>query len=124
MRAKRNFDINRVEFVEHPLDSFFSGSLPVLVECVVKNAGQTFIECKDKVRNDLTRNVTIVDKIKHEKLSLLINRKDFESDDPMLQNDDKIICKCIAYSHVTNQKYTSEQAVITNSCNKMDDFLS
>ena len=113
-RRNTNLNADKVEFVEQPQDAFLSGSLPVLVECVIKNAGQSFVECQNRIRNDLTRNISIRNDIKYEKLSLLINRKDFESEtDP---TSEKLICRCVAYSHITNQKYFSDRAVITNSC--------
>ena len=108
---RHNTNLN-VEFVEQPQDAFLSGSLPVLVECMVKNAGESFVECQNRIRNDLTRNVSIRNDIKYEKLSLLINRKDFESEN----SDERLACRCVAYSHLTNQKYFSDRAIITNSC--------
>jgi hypothetical protein len=122
LRLRRNSNLNadKVEFVEHPQDAFLSGSLPVLVECLIKNAGQSFVECQNKIRSDLTRNISIRNDVKYEKLSLLINRKDFESETEQASSssssNDKLICRCVAYSHITNQKYFSERAVIINSC--------
>ncbi len=119
-RHNINLNADKVEFVEQPQDSFLSGSLPVLVECMVKNAGESFVECQNRIRNDLTRNISIRNDIKYEKLSLLINRKDFESEtDP----SEKLLCRCVAYSHITNQKYFSDRAVITNSCKCVFYFL-
>ena len=109
-----NLNADQVEFVEQPQDSFLSGSLPVLVECVVKNAGQSYIECQNKIRNDLTRNISIKNDVKYEKLSLLVNRKDFDSD----ESNERLVCHCVAFSHISNQKYFSDRAVITNSCKK------
>ncbi len=120
LRLRRNSNLNadKVEFVEHPQDAFLSGSLPVLVECLIKNAGQSFVECQNKIRSDLTRNISIRNDVKYEKLSLLINRKDFESetDQASSSSNDKLVCRCVAYSHITNQKYFSDPAVIINSC--------
>ena len=119
MRVARTLEDNQVEFIEHPQDSYLSGSLPVLVECVVRHAGQSFIECNNRMRSDVTRNISLIGGVKHEKLSLLVYRKDFESDDLGFQEaSEKLLCQCVAYSHVTHQKVTSDLAVITNSCKK------
>jgi hypothetical protein len=52
-----------VEFLEHPQDSLLTGKLPVIVQCVIKNAGLSFIECNSKPRDDVKRNVSWVNYI-------------------------------------------------------------
>jgi hypothetical protein len=107
--------LNQVEFLEHPQDSLITGKLPVLVQCAIKNAGLSLIECNNKARDDVKRNITWKENIKHETLTLFIKKKDFESKS---SNNAirRLICRCVAYSSDNIEKYNSNKAIIKNSC--------
>ena len=49
-----------VLFVQHPEDSLITGKLPVLVQCIVRNAGLAYIECNNRTIDDIKRNVSWV----------------------------------------------------------------
>lgn len=111
--AKSSRNSNSIEFLEHPQSSLLTGELPVLVQCTIKNAAQTLIECdanfKDSIKRTVSRDDDTASKV--ETLSLFIRRTDFE------RNVRRIICRCVAYSDVDHKKVYSQKAIIKNSCN-------
>ncbi len=111
-----NKQLNQVEFIEHPQDSLITGKLPVLVQCAIKNAGLSFIECNNKARDDVKRNITWKENIKYETLTVFLKKKDFESksSNSVLR---RLVCRCIAYSSDNIEKFHSSKAIIKNSCN-------
>lgn len=100
-----------VEFIEHPKSVYLSGKLPVIVQCIAKNAAQTYMECNNKIREDAKRNVTRKENVKYDTLSLMVKRKEFEKN-----TYKKLTCKCVAYSENSNEKLMSNKAIIQNSC--------
>ena len=48
------------EFLEHPQDSLVTGKLPVIVQCIVRNAIKTWLECSGKPREDTQREFSAV----------------------------------------------------------------
>ena len=48
------------QFVEHPTDSLILGKSTVQIQCTARYAERVHFECANKVREDVKRNITIV----------------------------------------------------------------
>lgn len=57
-------------FMQHPQDVLITGKLPVLVQCLVKNSAQAYLECNNKIRDDVKKNVTRVRRIKQKNIGI------------------------------------------------------
>jgi hypothetical protein len=54
--------LTAVEFVEHPKDAYINGRVPASIQCAAKNAERAYIECNNKIREDVKRTITVVSK--------------------------------------------------------------
>mgnify|MGYP001810830751 CR=1 FL=1 len=45
--------MNTIEFLEHPQDTFVTFKTPAILQCLIKNAERTAIECNNRVKEDV-----------------------------------------------------------------------
>jgi hypothetical protein len=116
MNSQQQQQQKEVEFIQEPDNSkvlqLDSNSPPLLVQCTVKNAFNTFIECNNKLKEEhqLKRIKSIHGTINYETISTIISRNEID-----YELNRQIKCHCIALSFLNKKKVYSTAITIKNT---------